>query len=64
MRLDRSRLLGPDGVTEEVVVESVAHDPVDVVVHLDLGTDLAPMAQVKQGAVGERAVARGDPRPA
>jgi len=58
VRLDRTRTLSPDGLVEEVVVESVAQDPVDVVVHLDLGTDLGPMARVKQGLAGDAVVPR------
>lgn len=54
VRLDRTRVLDADGVFEEIVVESVAHDPVEVELRVDLGSDVAPMSVVKQGGAGDR----------
>lgn len=54
VRIDRVRVLDESGVTEVLVVESSAQEPVEVVVHLLVGSDLAPMAVVKQGGAGER----------
>lgn len=63
VRLDRVRELTPTGFAETVVVESTAQEPVDLVVHLRIGGDLAPMTEVKQGAtpppVGPRATSTG-----
>ena len=52
VRLDRTRVLDADGVREEIEIESVAHDPVEVELRIDLGSDLAPLAVVKQGGAG------------
>lgn len=49
VRLDRVRTLEADGFTEVIVAESVAAEPVELVIHLVVGADLAPMAEVKQG---------------
>lgn len=61
VRLDRVRELTADGFTERLVVESVAQQPVDLVLHLDAGTDLASMAAVKQGCAGDRVAAEATP---
>lgn len=61
VRVDRSRELRADGFTEVLVVESVAQEPVDVVLHLDLGSDLASMAEVKQGGSEARVTAGPTP---
>jgi hypothetical protein len=61
VRLDRTRVLAADGVTEELVVESVAQEPLVVELRVDLGTDLASMSQVKQGGAGERVTALAAP---
>jgi glycogen debranching enzyme len=53
VRLDRTRDLQAGGFTERIEVESVAQEPVDLVVHLAAGTDLAAMATVKQGSPGD-----------
>ena len=58
VRVDRSRVLHADAVHEEVAVESTAQDPVEVVVRVELGSDLAPMSRVKQGHIGEPVSAR------
>lgn len=50
VRVERERLLDATVLQERVVVTSAAQQPVDVVVHVDLAADLAPMPQVKQGA--------------
>ena len=47
--LDRHRRLRPEGMTERLVLSSAAQEPVEVLLHLCVGSDLAPMAQVKQG---------------
>ena len=47
--LDRTRVVGAGEVEETVVVTSVAAEPVDVVVHLELAGDLAAMATVRHG---------------
>jgi hypothetical protein len=47
--LDRSREVGPTELRETVVVSSAATEPVDVAVHLDLGSDLAAMGVVRHG---------------
>ena len=57
VRLDRARVLDADGLVEEIVLESVAHDPVEVELRVDLGSDLAPMSVVKQGGAGARVAA-------
>ncbi|KQT94174.1 hypothetical protein ASG49_04500 [Marmoricola sp. Leaf446] len=43
------RDLGPDTLTERVRVRSTAQAPVQVVLHLDVEADLAPVHEVKQG---------------
>ncbi len=57
VRLDRTRVLDAQGVSEEIVVESVAQQPVEIELRVDLGTDLAPMSVVKQGGAGDRVAA-------
>lgn len=52
VRVDRERRLSADGVREELRLLSTASAPVEVVLHVDLGTDLAPMSEVKQGRAG------------
>ena len=54
VRIDRVRELVETGFSEVLVVESSAQQPVDLVVRLRLGSDLAPMPVVKQGGAGER----------
>ncbi|QZY29901.1 glycogen debranching N-terminal domain-containing protein [Nocardioides coralli] len=49
VRLDRSRTLGADSVVDEIIVESVAQQPVELTLRLRVGSDLAAMASVKQG---------------
>ena len=61
VRLDRTRVLDADGVVEEIVVESVAQDPVEVELRVDLGSDLAPMSVVKQGGAGDRVAGERGP---
>lgn len=58
VRIDRVRRLEADGFTEQLWVESVAEQPVDLVLQLDAGTDFASMATVKQGFHGERVPAQ------
>lgn len=50
VRLERVRRLTATELQEWVAVTSAAQEPVEVVLHLDLVADLAPMPQVKQGA--------------
>lgn len=52
VRLDRARTLDAAEFSETITVESTAQHPVDVVLHLMVGTDLAEMALVKQGGAG------------
>ena len=47
--LDRRRTLSATGLVEEIVVDSRAQQPVELVLHVDLAADLAPMAEVRQG---------------
>jgi hypothetical protein len=47
--LDRRRTLTPAGLVEEIEVASRAQEAFDLVLHLDLVADLAPMADVRQG---------------
>ncbi len=47
--LDRRRTLRATGLVEEIVVDSRAQQPVELVLHVDLAADLAPMAEVRQG---------------
>lgn len=54
VRLDRVRTLDEQGLLDEVTVESVAQEPVEVVVEIAAATDLAPMSVVKQGGAGGR----------
>jgi glycogen debranching enzyme len=61
VRLERSRVLDDDAVHEEILVESTAQAPVEVVVRIDLGGDLAAMTRVKQGCTGDRATASAVP---
>ncbi|SDS33906.1 Amylo-alpha-1,6-glucosidase [Nocardioides scoriae] len=59
--LERVRTLAPDGVEERLRVSSSAREAVDVVLHLDVESDLAPMHAVKQGeALPARAPVRDD----
>lgn len=58
VRVDRTRTLTAEGLTEELVVESVAEDPVAISLHLVMGCDLADMAAVKQGSPGSTLDAR------
>ncbi|MEQ7846018.1 glycogen debranching N-terminal domain-containing protein [Nocardioides kribbensis] len=53
VRLDRVRELGASGFVETLTVESTAQETVEVVLHLTAGSDLAPMAVVKQGGAGD-----------
>ncbi|MBS2939174.1 amylo-alpha-16-glucosidase [Nocardioides sp. J2M5] len=53
VRIDRVRVLAADGLREELTFLSTAPDPVAVVLHVDLGTDLAAMPHVKQGRATE-----------
>jgi len=55
VRVDRRRTVRPGAMTEEIVVRSSAHAPVEAQVTLDVACDLAGMQQVKAGA-------RCDPR--
>ncbi|WP_374458288.1 glycogen debranching N-terminal domain-containing protein [Nocardioides sp.] len=63
VRIDRVRELSAGDLREELVVESTGGRPVEVELHVDLGTDLAPMPEIKQGRAGAplpaRAVAGG-----
>ena len=47
--LDRRRRLTPAGLVEEFEVASRAQEAFDLVLHVDLVADLAPMADVRQG---------------
>lgn len=47
--VDRHRVLATERLVERIVVSSTATEPVDVVVHLDLVSDLALMSEVKRG---------------
>ncbi|MBA3990107.1 MAG: amylo-alpha-1,6-glucosidase [Propionibacteriales bacterium] len=47
--VDRHRVLATERLVERITVSSNATEPVDVVVHLDLVSDLALMSEVKQG---------------
>jgi glycogen debranching enzyme len=60
VRIDRVRELDETSFTETLVVESVAQEPVHVVLHLRLGSDLATMAEVKQG--GRRTAVEAETR--
>ncbi|MGZ4535030.1 MAG: glycogen debranching N-terminal domain-containing protein [Nocardioidaceae bacterium] len=51
--VDRTRDLTARSLTERVTVSSVAEAAVDLVVHLDLGSDLGPLAEVRQGVTGD-----------
>jgi hypothetical protein len=53
--LDHRRELDATSLVETFTVTSTAQQPVAVVLHVDLGSDLAPMARVKQGLTGEPA---------
>lgn len=57
--VERRRRLTAEGLEEQVVVSSASQEPVDVELVLTAGTDLATMAEVKQGhRVAERPVVR------
>ncbi|MEO5711086.1 MAG: glycogen debranching N-terminal domain-containing protein [Nocardioidaceae bacterium] len=47
--LDRHRTLTPAGLVEEIEVASRAQEDVPLTLYVDLATDLAPMAEVRQG---------------
>jgi glycogen debranching enzyme len=47
--LDRRRTLTPAGLVEEIEVASRALEPVLLELYVDLASDLAPMAEVRQG---------------
>ena len=49
VRVERTRHLRPDGLTEEVRLVSTASVPVQATVDLDLACDLAPIEVVKSG---------------
>jgi glycogen debranching enzyme len=53
--LERVRELGPTRLVETLTVHSAALHPVTVVLHLDLGSDLAPLATVRVGRATEPA---------
>lgn len=48
--VERTRRLGPDGVTERIELVSRSRRPIRATVRLGLGCDLAPMNEVKSGA--------------
>ncbi len=52
VRVDRVRRVAPDGLVEEIRVTSTAPEPVRATVTVDLGCDLAPMAEVRRGGSG------------
>lgn len=52
VRIDRTRELSADDLREDLVVESTGGPPVEVELRVDLGTDLAPMPEIKQGRAG------------
>ncbi|WP_165355023.1 glycogen debranching N-terminal domain-containing protein [Nocardioides oleivorans] len=54
VRIDRTRRLDADGLREELTVESAGAEPVDVVLRIDLASDLAAMPEIKQGRAGPR----------
>ncbi len=47
--LDRRRTVTPAGLVEEIEVASRAQEDVPLTLYVDLATDLAPMAEVRQG---------------
>ncbi len=47
--LDRRRTLTPAGLVETLEVASRAQEPVELTLHVDLATDLAPMTVVREG---------------
>ncbi|NYE37335.1 glycogen debranching enzyme [Nocardioides cavernae] len=53
VRIDRVRRLEEDHLVEELTVESTGGEPVEVHLCVDLGTDLSPMATIKQGRAGD-----------
>ena len=55
--VDHRRELDAAMLVETFTVSSAAQEPVDVVLHVDLGSDLAPMAEVKQGSVPPQVLA-------
>ena len=61
VRIDRVRVLDADGVSEELTIESTGGVPLEVVLRMDLGTDLAPMPEIKQGRAGPRVQASSVP---
>ena len=54
-------VLDADGVSEELTIESTGGVPLEVVLRIDLGTDLAPMSEIKQGRAGPRVQASSVP---
>jgi glycogen debranching enzyme len=60
VRLDRSRRLGPDGMTEVIAIRSSAKQPVDLAVTVDLGCDLAAIETIKSGGETTARQARPD----
>ena len=52
--VDRARKLTPSHLIEEFVISSTATGRVDVVVHLDLGSDLSSLHDVKNGGSAEQ----------
>lgn len=54
VRIDRVRRLADDHVVEELTIESTGGEPVEVDLRVDLGTDLSPMPEIKQGRAGPR----------
>ncbi|MFU8850553.1 glycogen debranching N-terminal domain-containing protein [Micromonospora sp. SL1-18] len=62
VRIDRTRLAGPHGITEELHIRSTAAVPVRATVSVDLGCDLAPIELVKSGGSGSPLEAKaGEP---
>ncbi|GIH17935.1 amylo-alpha-1,6-glucosidase [Rugosimonospora africana] len=60
VRVDRIRRVTPDGLAEEIRVASTGSAPVRATVAVDLGCDLAPMAEVRRGGTGTEQPARRD----
>lgn len=61
VRIDRVRRLQADHVLEELTLESTGGEPVEVVLRVDLGTDLSSMSEIKQGRSGARVRATAVP---
>lgn len=57
----RERTTRPDGLTELITVSSTAHQPVRARLHVRLGTDLAPLADIKAGRTVPAVPVRQDP---